>query len=580
MPNTYVNKVQLADGTSLLDISDTTATASDVLNSKYFYTAAGEKVQGTATGSGAGAISISDTADSAGGTIRTITAVDISEDTVTAGSMLYGTTAHDASGDAITGSIVTKTGTDLTASGDTVTVPAGYYASQATKAVASGTEGTPTATKGTVSSNSVTITPSVTNTAGYISGGTHTGTGVTVSASELVSGNKAITSAGTGIDVANYATASVASGTVTAPASISGTSATVSTGTNTLTLSKTVSVTPSVTTAGYVSAGTAGNSSVSLTASVNTRSSSDLTASNLTVTAPAGYYGSSATKTLSDQNLIAENIKKDVVIFGTTGTYEGGGGGTTWETVYQGTVNLNSFWGDGTYYGWITPWSEAIAQNSVWRVTWDNSSYECNATWEGSPDGNPYAIGNYTYDGGSGGTEYPFFMQPYYGSQLAIVGAYGNHNVVIEKQVSSGGSTLITKTITQNGTYDAEDDDADGYSSVTVNVSGSSKNVQTAQTTDRRNSTSLGSIISLTCSTTGTYDVYWTCARSNTSQTWGSQLYIGGSSYGTENTTWSNNVQNNHLENVSISANQTVAVYGRSRSGYYIHAPQLTIVQK
>ena len=32
--------------------------------------------------------------------------------------------------------------------------------------------------------------------------------------------------------------------------------------------------------------------------------------------------------------------------------------------------------------------------------------------------------------------------------------------------------TLITKTITQNGTYDAEDDNADGYSSVTVNVSG------------------------------------------------------------------------------------------------------------
>ena len=32
--------------------------------------------------------------------------------------------------------------------------------------------------------------------------------------------------------------------------------------------------------------------------------------------------------------------------------------------------------------------------------------------------------------------------------------------------------TLITKSITENGTYDAEDDDADGYSSVTVSVSG------------------------------------------------------------------------------------------------------------
>lgn len=34
------------------------------------------------------------------------------------------------------------------------------------------------------------------------------------------------------------------------------------------------------------------------------------------------------------------------------------------------------------------------------------------------------------------------------------------------------GDTLITKTITENGTYSAEDDDADGYSEVTVNVSG------------------------------------------------------------------------------------------------------------
>lgn len=128
---------------------------------------------------------------------------------------------------------------------------------------------------------------------------------------------------------------------------------------------------------------------------------------------------------------------------------------------------------------------------------------------------------------------------------------------------------------------DSTDDDC--VASVTGSYDGgggTSKNTQTVQSTSRRNNTSLGSIISLTCSTAGTYDVYWTCARSNTSQTWGSQLYIGGSAYGTENTTWSNNVQNNHLEDVSISANQTVAVYGRSRSGYYIHAPQLTIVQK
>lgn len=35
---------------------------------------------------------------------------------------------------------------------------------------------------------------------------------------------------------------------------------------------------------------------------------------------------------------------------------------------------------------------------------------------------------------------------------------------------TGGGSTLITKSITANGTYDAQNDDADGYSEVTVNV--------------------------------------------------------------------------------------------------------------
>ena len=102
-----------------------------------------------------------------------------------------------------------RTSSDLTVSEATVTVPAGYYASQASKSIATGTEGTPTATKGTVSNNSLTVTPSVTNTAGYISGGTHSGTGVTVTASELVSGTKTITENGTGINVTNYASVDV-----------------------------------------------------------------------------------------------------------------------------------------------------------------------------------------------------------------------------------------------------------------------------------------------------------------------------------------------------------------------------------
>lgn len=85
---------------------------------------------------------------------------------------------------------------------------------------------------------------------------------------------------------------------------------------------------------------TAFNSSGSVSGSIPTKTSSDLTANNLTVTAPSGYYASPASKTLTDANLVAGNIKKDVTIFGVTGTYEGGGGSGF--TVKTGTYTFAS----------------------------------------------------------------------------------------------------------------------------------------------------------------------------------------------------------------------------------------------
>lgn len=109
---------------------------------------------------------------------------------------------------------------------------------------------------------------------------------------------------------------------------------------------------------------------------------------------------------------------------------------------------------------------------------------------------------------------------------------------------------------------------------------GSSMNVQTAQSTTRATSSTYTETASLTCSTTGTYDVYWDCFRSSTAGAYGSQLRIGGNTYGYSNTTFSNHAQINHLTGVTIAANQEVAVYARSRgSGYYAYCGQLTIVQ-
>ncbi len=110
---------------------------------------------------------------------------------------------------------------------------------------------------------------------------------------------------------------------------------------------------------------------------------------------------------------------------------------------------------------------------------------------------------------------------------------------------------------------------------------GSSMNVQVAQSTTRANTTGYTEVISLTCTTAGTYDVYWTTFRSSTSSTWGSQLYINDTAYETAVTSgWSNHVQNRHLTGVQLDANDEVAVRVRSRgSNYYGYVGTLTIKQ-
>lgn len=86
--------------------------------------------------------------------------------------ILSGKEAINSSGVKITGTIATKTASSLTASGATVTVPAGYYASNATKSVATTTQATPSVS---VNSSGL-ITASATQTAGYVSAGTKSGT--------------------------------------------------------------------------------------------------------------------------------------------------------------------------------------------------------------------------------------------------------------------------------------------------------------------------------------------------------------------------------------------------------------------
>ena len=182
-----------------------------------------------------------------------------------------------------------KNSASLSVNGDTVSVPAGYYASNASKAVAAGNAGTPIATKGTVNNHTITITPSVTNTTGYIIGSTKIGTAISVSANELVSGTKTITTNGNNIDVINYASVNV---------NISGDAPSLQSKTITPT-ENSQSVTPDNGYDGLSDVTVMGITPTYVGSSVSRKSSTDMTSNGATVTAPAGYYAAAATKTIS-----------------------------------------------------------------------------------------------------------------------------------------------------------------------------------------------------------------------------------------------------------------------------------------
>lgn len=98
--------------------------------------------------------------------------LDLTDDSISASDLLQGVTAHDKSGEVVEGSIPIKTSEDLTVNGAMVTVPKGYYAGSVTKSVATASQATPSIT---VDSNGL-ITATATQYAGYVASGTKSAT--------------------------------------------------------------------------------------------------------------------------------------------------------------------------------------------------------------------------------------------------------------------------------------------------------------------------------------------------------------------------------------------------------------------
>lgn len=160
-------------------------------------------------------------------------------------------------------------------------------------------------------------------------------------------------------------------GAVTVPTTATSTGATLTAGTNTLTLSKTISLTPNVTTAGYISQGTAGNITVSLTATVSTQAAKTITPTTATQTAlNAGYYTTGAITVASvtsaiDANIVAGNIKSGTTILGVTGTYEGAIPTASTLTIFPSITTETYTPTAGTYYNQVvaSPVTSSIDSN-------------------------------------------------------------------------------------------------------------------------------------------------------------------------------------------------------------------------
>lgn len=161
-----VNKVVYGSET-VMDISSTTAIASDVAVGKYFYDANGVRTAGTKSDSGGEGQTINLQDKTATPTESSQTVVPDSGydglSSVTVGAI---STVYVGSG------VTRRTSSDLTVDGEEVTAPAGYYASSASKSVATATQATPSIS---VSSTGL-ITASATQTAGYVSAGTKSAT--------------------------------------------------------------------------------------------------------------------------------------------------------------------------------------------------------------------------------------------------------------------------------------------------------------------------------------------------------------------------------------------------------------------
>ena len=517
--------------------------------------------------------------------------------------------------------IAQRDSSNLSASGATVTAPSGYYASNATKTVSSGTAGTPTATKGAVNNHAISVTPSVTNTTGYITGGTKTGTAVSVSASEVCSGTLSITSNGTQ-DCTNYASVSVnVSGGGGSSVQVAFEEATLNSASSSITFTG-LNGEPTSFVCLCTTDLSTGASPFKVAMVVY--DGTDIHAQTITNTnnAQVTYDGSNFSYTYNNGSLTitSSGAYFQDTRYGLTYSYDGTAGNVKTADVQVGSgatsITFTGLEDEPVYWSCIFK-SNFSTSNGYQRVI--GVEYDTDDIYGLAMDSVAHNGGYWSssYNNGSltitsqGTNQGGYFHQPGYYQLTYVIADASPYEKKSETYRAS--TSAQTDKIEPSSGYDAMSEvnitipavtqtnlTADNIKSgTTVTISngqsnlwsvtgtygggGSSKNVQVLQSTSRTSASSLTKVLGdLTVSKTGTYDIYWSGGRTNTSTsyTWGTRLYIDSTGYDTENTTWTNNCQSNHLSNVSLTANQKLSVYARGRTGsYYTFVPMLTIVE-
>lgn len=426
-----------------------------------------------------GAVTVAAMPTGTAGTPTATKVVDTIETNVTITPSVTNTAGY-ISGGTITGTPIVVGARELV-SGNTVTAddPGNWdVADCETLVIPAGTAGTPSASKGSVSNHSVSVTPSVTNTSGYITGGTKTGTAVTVSASELVSGSQTITQNGT-VDVTNLASVvvEVQGGGSTGPQmgqasrTLASASSSISfTGLQGEPTSFLLSCTTSLTT---------GASPFKVAAVVFDGTNLHGQIVTNTSNAQATYDGSSFSKTYSNGTLTVSSTGP--YFQATEYALDYSYGGTSANIVTQ-----DKQVGSGAISITFTdlPTAELMFYSVIFKSNFSTSSGYQRVMWEGERNDGEGGFGmsmdsqanvNYAWSSYGSGTSSltvssdttshgGYFHQPGYYQLTAV---YGD----IEPQEID----VVPLSVTTNGTYTAPSGTA--YSPVTVNVSGGGSNV-------------------------------------------------------------------------------------------------------